>query len=94
MANITITLTEEELYAFEVAKHMLDSGYTDNIAIDEDLGDDYYGRAHRGLDSLEAKIEAKVQFENDIARLREQYPNHTVAEIRKALRNHIKNQEG
>jgi len=94
MANITITLTEEELHAFEVAKHMMDSGYNDNMAIDEEMGEDHYGRAHRGLDSLEAKIYAKVRFENDIARLREQYPNHTVAEIRTALRNHIKNQEG
>ena len=94
MANITITLTEEELHAFEVAKHMMDGGYMDNLAIDEEFGDDHYGRAHRGLDSLEAKIYAKVRFENDIAYLREQYPNHTVAQIRKALRDHNKNQEG
>ena len=94
MANITITLTEEELHAFEVAKHMMDSGFTDNLALDEEFGDDHYGRAHRGLDSLEAKIYAKVRFENDIAYLREQYPNHTVAQIRKALRDHNKSQEG
>jgi hypothetical protein len=90
MANITITLTEEELHAFEVAKHMMDSGYNDNLAIDEEMGVDHYGRAHRGLDSLEAKIEAKVQFETDIAYLKEQYPNHTLAVLRKALREYNK----
>ena len=89
--NITITLTEAELHAFEVAKRMMDEMAYSNLAVDEDLGQDLYKRVHEGLDSLEAKIEAKVQFENDVAYLRDQYPNHTVAQIRKALRDHNKN---
>ena len=93
MANITITLTEEELHAFEVAKHMMDSGLTDNLALDDEFGDDHYARAHAGLDSLEAKIEAKVQFESDVARLKETYPQHSVGTIRKALRDHNKSEK-
>ena len=91
MANITITLTEEELKAWEVTKSLMDNMFTDNMAMDEDLGNDHYAKTHAALDALEAKIDAKVQFENDVAYLREQYPNHTVAEIRKALRDHNKN---
>ena len=91
MANITITLTEEELHAFDVAKRMMDEMEYSNLALDEEFGQDTYKKVHQGLDSLEAKIDAKVQFETDIAYLRDQYPNHTVAEIRKALRDHNKN---
>ncbi len=85
MANITLTLTEEELHAFEVAKHMMDSGFTDNLALDEEFGDDHYGRAHRGLDSLEAKIYAKVRFENDIAYLRDEHERVTGSHIVTAI---------
>ena len=90
MANITITLTEAELHAFEVAKRMMDEMEYSNLALDEEFGQDTYKQVHAGLNTLEAKIDAKVQFENDIAHLKQQYPNHTVAEIRKALRDYNK----
>lgn len=91
MANITITLTEEELHAFEIAKRMMDEMEYSNIAMDEEFGQDTYKQMHAALNTLEAKIDAKVQFEADVAHLTKQYPNHTVAEIRKALRDHNKN---
>jgi len=91
MPNITITLTEEELHAFEIAKRMMDEMEYSNLAMDEEFGQDTYKQMHASLNTLEAKIDSKVQFENEIAYLREQYPNHTVAEIRKALRDHNKN---
>ena len=94
MANITITLTEEELHAFDVAKRMMDEMEYSNLALDEEFGQDTYKKVHQGLDSLEAKIDAKVQFEADVAHLTKEYPNHTVAEIRKALRDHNKNTTG
>jgi len=90
MANITITLTEEELHALEVAKNMMDNMFTDNMAIDAEFEDDHYARAHRGLDSLEAKLEAKIGFEQNVAHLKETYPHHSMAYIRKALRAHNK----
>lgn len=93
MPNITITLTENEIHAFYASAALMNAGYSDNMGVDEEMGDDHYARAHRGLDTLEAKIDAKVQFENDISYLREQYPNHTVAEIRKALRDHNKSND-
>ena len=91
MPNITITLTAEELHAFEIAKRMMDEMEYSNLAMDEEFGQDTYKQMHASLNTLEAKIDSKVQFENEIAYLREQYPNHTVAEIRKALRDHNKN---
>lgn len=91
MANITITFTEAELHAFEIAKRMMDEMEYSNLALDEEFGQDTYKQMHAALNSLEAKIDAKIQFEHDIANLKEQYPNHSVADIRKALRDYNKN---
>ncbi len=90
MANITITLTEEELHAFQMAKYLMDQGSQDNMMVDDEFGNDNYARAHRGLDSLEAKIDAKIAFEENVAYLKETYPHHSMTTIRKALRDHNK----
>jgi len=90
MTTYTITLTEEELHAFQLAKYLMDQGYQDNMMVDDEFGNDNYARAHRGLDSLEAKLEAKIGFEENVAYLKETYPHHSMAYIRKALRAHNK----
>ena len=86
MPNITITLTEDEIHALYASAALMNAGYSDNMAVDEEMGDDHYARAHRGLDTLEAKLDKKIQFETDVAYLRKMYPSYTAAEIRRALR--------
>ena len=60
MTTITITLTEKELRAFEVAKNFIDNSYADNMLMDEEFGDDHYEQTHLHLDKLNEKIQQKL----------------------------------
>lgn len=86
MANVTITLTEQELRAFEVAKNYIDNGYADNIAMDEEFGDDHYERTHRNLDKLEEKIQRAVWVEEQVAHHAVENPHVPKHIVRKMAR--------
>ena len=86
MGTITITITEQEQRAFEVAKNFIDNAYADNMLMDEEFGDDHYAQTHRHLDALDEKLQRKWAekkwMDDVIAHVKTDRPDLSAATIR------------
>jgi hypothetical protein len=67
MANITITLTAEQVDALYRATGTLDNGYQDNMTVDAEMGDTVWADTHAGLDEIREKLDDQQWIEEWVA---------------------------